>query len=231
MSVQTAPTLPRRTVPPPWATLRPESDEERPAATASPVSVTVEVKLTGGDALATASRVAAALPGLATGLTTDSGSTVDVSTTVAILVDAQALGASAAGRTAGPHLDRSPLEPPAEGGEPAPRAARPDAADAVVRVYPDRRTALVEGRPESFTRREFDLLLFLAENPGRVFTRSQLLGTVWGHRVVSGERTVDVHVRRLRAKLGEAGAFISTVRGVGYRLEPGSRVAVLHDPA
>jgi DNA-binding response OmpR family regulator len=59
-----------------------------------------------------------------------------------------------------------------------------------------------------------------------VFTRPQLLKWVWGHEVVSGERTVDVHVRRLRAKLLPGGPVITTVRGVGYRLDEADRVAV-----
>jgi DNA-binding response OmpR family regulator len=65
------------------------------------------------------------------------------------------------------------------------------------------------------TRREFDLLQFLAEHPRRVFTRPQLLTYVWGD-LHTGGRTVDVHIRRLRAKLGDD--LVTTVRGVGYRL-------------
>jgi DNA-binding response OmpR family regulator len=68
------------------------------------------------------------------------------------------------------------------------------------------------------TFKEFELLKFLAQHPGRVFTRAQLLQEVWGYDYFGGTRTVDVHVRRLRAKLGaEHDALIGTVRNVGYR--------------
>lgn len=77
-------------------------------------------------------------------------------------------------------------------------------------------TARLFGRPLDLTYKEFELLHFLAANPGRVFTRDQLLSEVWGTDYFGGTRTVDVHVRRLRAKLGDHEALISTVRGVGY---------------
>jgi DNA-binding response OmpR family regulator len=76
----------------------------------------------------------------------------------------------------------------------------------------------VAGRPLDLTFKEFELLRFLAERPGRVFTRPTLLREVWGYDFYGGTRTVDVHVRRLRAKLGpEHEHLIETVRGVGYR--------------
>lgn len=79
----------------------------------------------------------------------------------------------------------------------------------------------LRGEPLDLTFREFELLKYLAANPGRVFTRSQLLSEVWGYDYYGGTRTVDVHVRRLRAKLGaEYDAMIGTVRGVGYKLDP-----------
>ena len=77
-------------------------------------------------------------------------------------------------------------------------------------------TARLFGRPLDLTYKEFELLHFLAANPDRVFTRDQLLSEVWGTDYFGGTRTVDVHVRRLRAKLGEHEGLISTVRGVGY---------------
>lgn len=98
-----------------------------------------------------------------------------------------------------------------------------------LRIYPARRVALLEGVPLQLTRREFDLLMFLSEHAGRVFDRPQLLRLVWGHQVICGERTVDVHIRRLRAKFEQAGPVISTVRGVGYRLDASERVAVVHE--
>ncbi|NLT29957.1 MAG: response regulator transcription factor [Propionibacterium sp.] len=79
--------------------------------------------------------------------------------------------------------------------------------------------AKVDGRPLDLTYTEFELLKFLVQNPGRVFSREQLLSDVWGYDYYGGTRTVDVHVRRLRAKLGtEYESVIGTVRNVGYRL-------------
>ncbi|WP_242418350.1 winged helix-turn-helix domain-containing protein, partial [Frankia sp. CpI1-P] len=73
-------------------------------------------------------------------------------------------------------------------------------------------------RPLELTFKEFELLKYLAQHPGRVFTRAQLLQEVWGYDYYGGTRTVDVHVRRLRAKLGpEHEAMIGTVRHVGYK--------------
>lgn len=76
--------------------------------------------------------------------------------------------------------------------------------------------AKVHGRTLDLTYKEFELLHFLVLNPARVFTREHLLAEVWGTDYFGGTRTVDVHVRRLRAKLGEHEWLISTVRGVGY---------------
>jgi DNA-binding response OmpR family regulator len=78
------------------------------------------------------------------------------------------------------------------------------------------------GRPLDLTYMEYELLKFLAQNPGKVFTRETLLSRVWGYEYYGGARTVDVHVRRLRAKLGEEHAnLIQTVRSVGYRFGQG----------
>jgi len=78
--------------------------------------------------------------------------------------------------------------------------------------------ASISGRPLDMTYMEYELLKFLAQNPGKVFTREMLLSRVWGYEYYGGARTVDVHVRRLRAKLGEEHAnLIQTVRSVGYR--------------
>jgi hypothetical protein len=82
-------------------------------------------------------------------------------------------------------------------------------------------SARVRGRSLDLTFKEFELLRFLAQHPGRVFSRAQLLQEVWGYDYFGGTRTVDVHVRRLRAKLGaEHEALIGTVRNVGYRFVP-----------
>ncbi len=78
-------------------------------------------------------------------------------------------------------------------------------------------SAKIHGRPLDLTYKEFQLLHFLATHPSRVFTREQLLSEVWGYDYFGGTRTVDVHVRRLRAKLGDQEHLIGTVRNVGYR--------------
>ena len=75
----------------------------------------------------------------------------------------------------------------------------------------------VNERTLDLTFKEFELLRFLAQHPNRVFTREQLLSEVWGYDYFGGTRTVDVHVRRLRAKLGDMEQLIGTVRNVGYR--------------
>jgi hypothetical protein len=117
---------------------------------------------------------------------------------------------------------------------PRPRLLRTGAETApgtpALRVYLASRMVVHAGMPVRLTRREYDLLVFLCEHPRRVFTRRQLMRQVWGHEMVGGERTVDVHVRRLRVKLGERGPLIATVRGVGYRLDDATQVALLGDP-
>ena len=94
-------------------------------------------------------------------------------------------------------------------------------------IEEDTYTARLRGRPLELTYKEFELLKFLAQHPGRVFTREQLVTEVWGYDFFGGTRTVDVHVRRLRAKLGpEHEALIGTVRNVGYKMVPPARTAV-----
>jgi len=89
-------------------------------------------------------------------------------------------------------------------------------------VEPESYRATLRGTPVELTYMEFELLKFLMSHPGRVFTRETLLSRVWGYEYYGGVRTVDVHIRRLRAKLGEDHArFIETVRGVGYRFSHG----------
>ena len=79
-------------------------------------------------------------------------------------------------------------------------------------------TAKIKGRSLDLTFKEFELIKFLAQHPGRVFTRAQLLQEIWGYDYFGGTRTVDVHIRRLRSKLGpEHEAIVGTVRNVGYR--------------
>ena len=85
-------------------------------------------------------------------------------------------------------------------------------------------SARIGGRLLDLTYKEFELIKHLAQHPGRVFTRAQLLQEVWGYDYFGGTRTVDVHVRRLRAKLGlEHEVLIGTVRNVGYRFVPEPR--------
>ncbi len=100
---------------------------------------------------------------------------------------------------------------------------RDDDADALIvygplMINPATYQAMLDGRPLDLTYMEYELLKYFAQRPGRVCTREVLLGQVWGYEYYGGARTVDVHVRRLRAKLGEPHAnLISTVRSVGYR--------------
>jgi two-component system phosphate regulon response regulator PhoB len=86
-------------------------------------------------------------------------------------------------------------------------------------VHPGRRETLVRGKPVDLTTTEFDLLHFLARRPGWVFTRQQILDAVRGHDAVVTDRAVDVQIVGLRKKLGRAGKYIETVRGVGYRFK------------
>ncbi|MFI8892694.1 winged helix-turn-helix domain-containing protein [Streptomyces paradoxus] len=107
-----------------------------------------------------------------------------------------------------------------------PRAAGPEPAagpggEPLIRVDTVQRTAQVAGRPLDLTYLEFELLAHLVAHPGRVHTRDQLVGTVWGYGHVGDGRTVDVHVARLRRKLGaEHRDTIRTVRRVGYKYVP-----------
>jgi DNA-binding response OmpR family regulator len=80
----------------------------------------------------------------------------------------------------------------------------------------DRRSVRAGGSPVSLTPTEFDLLAHLMSRPGRVYSREELLASVWGYAAHAGTRTVDVHVAQVRAKLGGYGGLIRTVRGVGY---------------
>lgn len=115
------------------------------------------------------------------------------------------------------------------------RTTAPDHGDGVVRIgdlaideatY----TARLRGRPLDLTYKEFELLKFLAQHAGRVFSRQQLLQEVWGYDYFGGTRTVDVHVRRLRAKLGpDYESLIGTVRNVGYKVERQAPVGALEN--
>jgi DNA-binding response OmpR family regulator len=91
-----------------------------------------------------------------------------------------------------------------------------------VRLRPDERRAYAGDREIALTATEFDLLAYLTRSPGRVYSREQLMRQVWGYDSVAGQRTVDVHVAQVRAKLG-AHDVIRTVRGVGYAAQPPDR--------
>ncbi len=88
-------------------------------------------------------------------------------------------------------------------------------------IQADTRKILVEGEEIEVTPREFDLLYHLAQNPRRVFTRDDLLAAVWGYDYFGEQRTVDVHIRRLRTKLASLShEYLTTVWGVGYQFTP-----------
>ena len=108
------------------------------------------------------------------------------------------------------------VSPPAE-------VAPPPIEVGALRIDPSMRTVTLDGEEISLTQREFDLLAYLATHPGQVFSRDQLMEAVWGFAFFDDTSTVTVHVRRLRAKLGDDPSeprFIETVWGVGYRLRP-----------
>ncbi|MBC7228830.1 MAG: response regulator transcription factor [Actinobacteria bacterium] len=95
-----------------------------------------------------------------------------------------------------------------------------EVARAGLEIDADRYEVRVDGVPVELTFKEFELLRFLASRPGKVFTREMLLEQVWGYDYFGGSRTVDVHVRRIRAKIEREGhTYIRTVRGVGYIFE------------
>lgn len=87
-----------------------------------------------------------------------------------------------------------------------------------LRVVPSKHIVQVDGKDITLTQKEFELLCLLMHSPGTVFSREELIGQVWGYTFTGETRTVDVHVRTLRQKLGDAGSCIQTVRGYGYRL-------------
>ena len=87
-----------------------------------------------------------------------------------------------------------------------------------LRVVPSKHTVQANGQDVVLTQKEFELLCLLLRNPGMVFSREQLISQVWGYAFTGETRTVDVHVRTLRQKLGAAGECIETVRGYGYKI-------------
>ncbi|MBQ8122313.1 MAG: response regulator transcription factor [Ruminococcus sp.] len=85
-------------------------------------------------------------------------------------------------------------------------------------LFPEKHTVSADGSPVALTLKEFELLLFLMRNAGTVFSRDVLLQKIWGYDFSGESRTVDVHIRTLRSKLGSCGELIRTVRGVGYKI-------------
>ena len=105
------------------------------------------------------------------------------------------------------------------------RRARPERSRSAlslggVTIDPESRRVTANGQEVALTLKEFELLYTLMSSPGVVFTRDRLLSEIWGTDYDGETRTVDVHVRTLRQKLGEAGAYIETVRGYGYKISP-----------
>lgn len=94
-----------------------------------------------------------------------------------------------------------------------------------LQILAEEHVVKVDGKEVLLTFKEHELLSFLAENTGHALTRDQILQTVWGYEFDGENRTVDVHIRMLRSKLGVGGEQIETVRGIGYRLIPGSSAA------
>jgi DNA-binding response OmpR family regulator len=106
---------------------------------------------------------------------------------------------------------------------PAPRTPNSSA----LRIDVPSRTVWLRGHEMDLTRLEFDLLLYMARHPGRVFRRTTLLTDVWQADDLSRTRTIDVHIRRLRSKLGPDQFVINTIRRVGYRLDVDADVAIV----
>lgn len=102
------------------------------------------------------------------------------------------------------------------------RSGRKDSRDGYtigdLRISTSKHEVTVAGKPVALTLKEFELLALMMENQGIVFTRDQLLTRIWGYAFDGESRTVDVHIRSLRQKLGECGNLIETVRGIGYRM-------------
>lgn len=107
-------------------------------------------------------------------------------------------------------------------GTPSPAGTGEPTSVATLTVDPARRLVTLGGKPVDVTPREFELLAYLAREPGRIFTREQLLAGVWGHDFEGDDRTIDVHVSWLRRKLrgNDGHDWFRAVRGVGYALSP-----------
>lgn len=89
----------------------------------------------------------------------------------------------------------------------------------LIEVHPARHVARIGGKEVFFPRKEFEILLYLVRHAGLVVTREKLLGAIWGSTVYVVDRTIDVHIRKIREKLGAADDYIDTIKGVGYRMK------------
>ncbi len=188
---------------------------------ASPsLTVTVHITVSGSDAPRVAHQIAEALRDVIVLTDNDYGDDTRIRTRAEGTVT----------KAPGLRVVTSDAPPPRPVAYPTPRTpARPATPDltAPLQLYPDQRVAILDGAPVMFTRREYDLLLFFVEHPGRVFTRQQLLRMVWGDDTGSTQRTIDVHIRRLRVKLRNRGPVITTIHGIGYRLDAAHRAVIL----
>ena len=101
---------------------------------------------------------------------------------------------------------------------PGPVAGATDYSVGGLYMYPEKHIIRANGRNVILTLKEFELLSLLISNPGTVFTRDQILQKIWGFEFDGENRTVDVHIRTLRTKLGDCGEQIKTIRGIGYKI-------------
>jgi len=101
-------------------------------------------------------------------------------------------------------------------GHPAPAIS----VGGILHIDPEKHAVAVAGEPVELTATEFRILLILAEKPGWVFPREKILDRLWGQEKAVTDRTVDVHIKHIRGKLGPAARFVRNVRGVGYKVEP-----------
>ena len=88
----------------------------------------------------------------------------------------------------------------------------------LLKINTDTREVFVNNQPVTLTFKEYELLIYLIDNTHRVVTRDELLNKIWGYEYTGETRTIDIHIRTLRQKIGHAGEYIKTVRGMGYRI-------------
>jgi len=199
------------------------------ASTAMPTAADVHVSVTIDTTTTRGWTVATALAGRISQLISEANDTAAGVTTAALIT---------LGNTAEPSDDWAEPSPAAvadllpmrsQTAKAAPRPHTPPVPEASGRLVLDagRRVVLVDGSQVVLTRREFDLLFFLARHPSRVLDRAELITAVWGEAAGCGTRTADVHVRRLRMKLAAVAPTISTVRGVGYRFDAEERTTIV----